>query len=416
MSSVLATAPAWSKGGRARQRVPSVRLLCSFVVAAAATVAACRSSPAGEAAPSPKPAASAHADEPEHEELPKKVRLDADVVREAGITTDKVRRVALEPTLVLPGEVTANPDRSARVSSPVAGRVESVKVVEGGIVKKGDVVAVLRVPDLGKVRGALAATSAKAKAARANEARLRGLNDVKLTSEQTYLDAKAEADALEAESRALLDQLAALGAGSGGASPFFLSLRAPITGVVVARDAVIGQPISSEHVLAHVADLGEVWFLARVFEKDLGRLRAGASAEIELNAYPKERFPGVLEYIGQQIDPVARTVTARVRLANPGGRLRIGLFGMARVGITEEPKRDAVLVVPRTALVEVAGKTVVFVRHADGDYELHEVVVGDSAPGYVEIVSGLREGEEVVSSGAFTLKSVVLKGTMADGD
>lgn len=72
------------------------------------------------------------------------------------------------------------------------------------------------------------------------------------------------------------------------------------------------------------------------------------------------------------------------------------------------------LVVPRTALTEVAGKTVVFVHHKDGDFELHEVVLGASALGRVEIASGLREGEEVVTSGAFTLKSAVLKSTIAE--
>ncbi len=387
------------------------RRALAFVVVAG--VAGCRSSAPG-AEPPPKPVASAHADEPEHEALPTKVRLDPVVVRDAGITTTPARRESLTPTLSLPGEVAADPDRSARVSSPVVGRVEAVRVAEGGVVRKGDVVAVLRVPDLGKLRGALASTQAKARAARAHEVRLRGLYQSNLTPEQTYLDAKAEAEALEAEHRALSIQLSALGAGASGGGAASLALRAPISGVVVARDAVVGQPVSVDQVLAHVVDLSEVWFLARVFEKDLGRLRAGAPTEIELNAFPKERFTGALEYVGQQIDPVARTVTARVRLSNTSEHLRLGLFGTARIGVADASAKGPVLTVPRSALVEVAGKTVVFVRQADGDYELHEVLLGDSAPGKVEIVSGLREGEEVVSAGAFTLKSVVLKGTLAE--
>lgn len=356
-----------------------------------------------------------HKDEPEHAELPRKVRLDPDVVRTSGIKLARVSREALVVTVQLPGELAADPDKSARVSSPVAGRLEQVAFKEGSLVRKGDVLAVLRVPDLGKLQGAFAATTAKARAARSNAERLRGLLDSKLTSEQAYLDARAEADALDAEAKAHGAQLAALGIGSSGPGSM-LTLRAPKAGVVIARDAIVGQPVSAEQILASIADLSEVWFLGRVFEKDLGRLELGAKVEIELNAFPRRQFPGTLEYIGQQIDPVARTVTARVRVANPEGVLRLGLFGTARVAQERESRKAAVLVVARTAIVEIAGKQVVFVHQADGDYEMHDVVLGESAVGKVEIVSGLREAEEVVVEGVFTLKSIVLKATLEDGD
>ncbi|MBL8720227.1 MAG: efflux RND transporter periplasmic adaptor subunit [Myxococcales bacterium] len=393
------------------------RKFVAFLVATSLAGAACaRAKPQEDGKAAPAPSASTHADEPEHEEFPKKVRLDPDAARDAGIKVAPVTRERLVPTVSLPGEVAADPDRIAKVSSPIAGRIERVLFKEGGVVKKGEVLAVLRVPDLGKIRGAFASTGAKAKAARASAERLKELAASQLASQQAYLDAKAEAESLEALTKALGDELAALGAGSGEGGPFLLSLRAPLAGVVIARDAVVGQPVDAERVLATVADLSEVWFLGRVFEKDLGRLHQSAKADVQLNAFPKESFEGTLEYIGQQIDPFARTVIARVRVSNPKGRLRLGLFGAAQVEIQEATDAAPVLVVPRSALMDVAGKTVVFVLHDDGDYELHEVVVGASAPGKVQIVSGLREGERVVVEGAFTLKSVVLKGTMKDED
>jgi len=365
-------------------------------------------------ATAPAPSASAvHAGE-HHDELPRQLRLSEQVLRDAKVATEPARREALSETLTLPGEVSADPDHVARISSPAPGRIEAVRIKEGASVKKGDVLVVVRVPEIGKVRSALAATQAKASAARANAERLAELLDKRLASEQAALDARTEAHALDVEARSLEEQLGALGAGATGA--FSITLRAPIAGTVIARDAVVGQPVSSEQTLGTIAALDEVWFLGRVFEKDLGRLRVGAPAEIRLNAYADERFAGAVDYVGQRVDPSARTLTARIRLQNRRDLLRIGLFGTAEVALAAAAEAPLRLVVPRGAVTEVGGKPVVFVREADGAFELHHVTLGRAAPGKVEILEGLGEGEPVVSEGAFTLKSLVLKGSFAEED
>lgn len=350
----------------------------------------------------------------QHEALPRRVRLSAPVLAQAGIQTSPVAREQLARTVALPGEIVADPDRSANVASPVSGRIEQVSFREGSRVNKGDVLAVIRVPELGKVRSLHAATLAKAKAARANAARLEPLVNARLASEQTYLDAVAQAEALEVEARAASDQLAALGLSGAEKGPSSLILRAPISGVVLSRDAVVGQPIAPDSEIAAIVDLSEVWFLGRVFEKDLGRIKLAAKAEVSLNAYPKQTFQGSVEYLGQKVDAAARTVTARVRLVNHDDLLRVGLFGSARVSTDEINEKQAALVVPRAALTEVAGKDVVFVRRAERDFELHDVVLGESAAGKVEVLSGLQDGEQVVTEGVFTLKSAVLKATFAE--
>lgn len=355
----------------------------------------------------------AHADEPKHEELPKRVRLTKEVIADAKLQSAPVVKEPLAPTMLLPGEIVSDPDKTARVSTPAAGRLVQISFREGSNVKKGDVLGAIRITDVGKVRSAHNAAVARGASARANADRLQGLADKGLAAKQEALAARAEADALEAEARGLGEELAVLGLGASGTGSE-IALRAAVSGVVMSRDAVVGQPVTAEQTIATIADLSEVWFLARVFEKDLGRLNIGSKAEVQLNAYPKERFDGVVEYIGKQLDPVARTLTARIRLANRKDLLRIGLFGSARVAVAEEAKKGPVLVVPQNALTEIGGKTVVFVRHPDNDFELHEVVIGESALGKVEVVSGLREGEEVVFDGVFTLKSAVLKSTLAE--
>ncbi|HEY6881773.1 MAG TPA: efflux RND transporter periplasmic adaptor subunit [Polyangiales bacterium] len=360
-----------------------------------------------------------HRDEPAHAEFPTQVRLSDEVLTAAGVRTQKVEREQLVSTIDLPGEISVDPDRSARVASPIAGRIEQVHFQEGQRVKQGDPLLVIRVPELGKVRSDSAATRAQAKAARVTADRLRELKDQQLASEQAYLAAEAEAQALELSAVAAHDRVQALGVVNQG-NPSSLVLRAPLSGVVLARAAVVGQPVTSEQVVAEIADLSEVWFLGRVFEKDLGLLRVGAPSEVLLNAYPGTAFAGTVEYIGMQVDPIARTLTARIRLTNHDDLLRIGLFGSARVStepvLGKDASRPPVLVVPRGALMEVAGKQVVFVRQADRDFELHQVTTGRAAGGKVEILSGLRDGEQVVSEGAFTLKSSVLKASLSEGE
>lgn len=361
-------------------------------------------------------AAKDHADEPAHAAMPRKVRVDPKVIQAARIRTAPAQMDVLGNALTLSGEIVAVPDKMARVSAPVAGRVTQVFVNEGDRVKQGAPLAVVRIVDLGNVKAAHTAALARATSARANANRLQTLLDKGLAARQELIGAQAEAESLEAQAKALEQQLSVLGieAGSKKASSE-LTLRAPVKGVVIARNAIVGQPVPVDASIATIADLSEVWFLARVFEKDLAKLQVGADAEVELNAYPLTHFNGKIAYLGQQIDPVARTVTARIPLTNRDDTLRVGLFGTAKVAVAGAAQQQpAVLVVPRDAITEVGGKPAVFVQHADGDFELHEVVLGPEGLGKVQVLSGLRQGEAVVVDGVFTLKSMLLKSTFAE--
>jgi membrane fusion protein, heavy metal efflux system len=366
--------------------------------------------------PAEKPAEPPHGHDDGHEELPKQLKLSAEDATRAGIRTTTVKRVALASTVLLTGEVVAQPDRTAKLSAATPGRLESVSFNEGSVVKRGDVMATVRVPDVGRLRGAFSAANARAKAARTNAERFTALKNSGLGADQALVDAEADARAQEAEARALGEQLSALGVNADSGSGFLVALRAPLSGVVVQRDAVIGQPIDAEHVLATIVDLSEVWFLGRVFEKDLAKLRVGARASVQLNAFPDDHFPGTVDYVSQQIDPTARTLTARVRVTNADQRLRLGLFGRAQIELGELSNVTPQLVVPRDAIVEVGEKPVVFIKAADGDFVRHEVRLGESAMDSVQVLSGVSEGEEVVTSGVFTLKSLLLKSTLAEDE
>jgi membrane fusion protein, heavy metal efflux system len=358
--------------------------------------------------------ADVHSDEEAHEHLPTQVELPLEAVISAGIQTAQVGRARLAATLKLPGEVTAEPDRTASVSSATPGRIERVTFNEGDFVQKGQPLATLRVPDIGRLRGSLAAAKAKAHASSLNAQRLRTLKADGLGSEQAIVDAEAEAHAQEAEAQSLSQQLDAIGVNALTGSGYLMTLRAPISGVVISRHAIAGQPIGPEQAIAVIVDLSTVWFLAKVFEKDLNRLTTGARCEVELNAFPDKRFEGTVEYIGQQTDAVSRTLAARIRLRNPDSLLRLGLFGTATVEIPLPPQATEQIVIPRSAVTDIAGKSVVFVKAEDGHFVVHQVSLGESALAQVQVLSGLSDGEEVVTQGVFTLKSLILKSTLSE--
>ena len=361
-----------------------------------------------------------HEDESQgHEELPTKVRLSADVVRDAGIKTAAARLESLPTTVDLTGEIAADPDRSARLAARVPGRIIEVKAKEGDRVKAGQVIATLESPELARARAALAAAVARAKTARLNADRLENLAAKALASGQEVAAATAEAAALDAEVAAARQTLDAFGQGAEptpGGGTARVTIRSPLGGFVLSRDGVQGQTVGPEHVIAVVGDLERAYFLGRLFEKDLARVQVGAAADVRLNAYPTELFEGAIETIGRQLDPAARTVTARILVHNHGDLIKVGLFGAARVVVGPAEAQKKRVVVPLTAVTRLANKDVVFVRQPDGDFELHEVTLGRSAEGRVEILVGLRAEESVVVDGVFTLKSAILKGTFGEED
>lgn len=373
-----------------------------------------------------------HKDEEAHAELPTRVRLAPEVVTAAGITTAAAALEALPSTVELSGELAADPDRTARITARVPGRIVAVRVKEGQKVAAGELLAVLESPELLRVRAAYVGAQARGQSAEKNAERLGSLLQSGLAAEQEARGAAADARALKAEESAAARTLT-----SWGLSPTELTqqgarleLRAPLAGYVVLRDAVVGQWVPPEHALFDLSDLDRAYFVGRLFEKSLARVQQGQPAEVRLSAYPDVLLLGTVESIGRRLDPVARTVVARIAVKEPAdhpGLLKIGLFGTARVsereaaapsslpgGKSDGGTGEALLVVPLTAVVRLREQDVVFVRQPDGHFEVHPVTLGRSAGGRVQVLSGLRAGEQVVVQGAFTLKSAVLKATFAE--
>jgi cobalt-zinc-cadmium efflux system membrane fusion protein len=363
------------------------------------------------AAPAP-----AHTDEQQHAELPKIVKISADLVRDARIATAPVEKRRLAATIELNGQVVADPDHIAELGARAPGRVTKVLFKEGDTVSAGQTVVVVSSPELARRRADHAAAGAKAIAARKNATRLRALARERLGSDQDAVAAEAEAETLEVERDAAAQVIRSMGMplrAQGDAS--LMPLASPIAGQLVQRDAVPGQMVEPNHTLATVADLSRIWFQAQLFEKDLAQISEGATAEIRLNGYPDKVFQARVARVASRVDPQSRTLTARLAVEDRDQRLRLGLYGKARISVAGR-EGEVHLAVPLSALTEIGQRRVVFVRHPDGDFEWHEVTLGASAGSYAPVLSGLDAGEQVVVTGVHTLRSVVLRGTMKEDE
>ncbi len=189
-------------------------------------------------------------------------------------------------------------------------------------------------------------------------------------------------------------------------------LLAGASGVVVEKDVVEGGRVTPGTTLYRIADLSVVWIEADVFERDLSLVRLGAHAMVSLEAYPGESFHGMVTYVYPTVDEATRTGTVRIELSNPELMLKPGMYASISL---DAPGAVGALVVPRGALLLTGERTLVYVRRWDGTLEPREVVAGFAAGQEIEILSGLEEGEVVVSSASFLVDAESNLGSVTGG-
>jgi cobalt-zinc-cadmium efflux system membrane fusion protein len=188
-------------------------------------------------------------------------------------------------------------------------------------------------------------------------------------------------------------------------------VNAPFAGTVIEKQAVMGELAQPDKPLFTVADLSVVWIEASLFEKDLGKVKTGASVSVTVAAYPDEVFKGRLTYISSVMDKESRTIKARVEVPNDG-RLKPDMFATAAIDTVSAGKA---LTVPAGAVLLMEGKKTVFVREKKG-FERRVVELGDNLGGRFVVKQGIDEGDAVVVDGAYALKAWRLKSKIGDHD
>ncbi|MBI2894370.1 MAG: efflux RND transporter periplasmic adaptor subunit [Deltaproteobacteria bacterium] len=340
-----------------------------------------------------------------------KVRFKtAETARLAGIRTVEAAVGPVETTVSAPARIVYDATKLALINARSAGVVRDIRADVGAQVRAGGALAVIESAAVGADASSLRAARTRVEVAQANLDRASRLRDEGISPERDVLAARRE---LEESRAALAAAGAALGVvGTGAGSTGRYTLTSPIAGVVVRRNATLGQLVGVEGALFEVADTSKMWAQIDIPEAELPAIAAGQRVVLSVDGLTGRRFEGELGYVAPEIDPRTRAATGRVALDNPDGLLRANAFAEATISVTGP--RDALLV-PRASVQRARSVTLVFVRLAEDLYEARRVRAGASHGDLVEISGNVRPGEEVVTEGSFLLKTETLRESIGAG-
>lgn len=320
------------------------------------------------------------------------LKFSAEKIQKMGVRTEAAALRVLDTTVRAAGRIEPDERRSVTIAPKFEGYVEKLLVnATGQTVMKGQPLLEAYSPDLVAAQReyAIAAQGVQALAQAGPDAQrsMQQLADSSLTRLRNW-------DISEEQIKAL--------AQSGTASRT-LTLRSPATGIVVEKKAVQGMRFMPGEALYQVSDLSAVWVVADVFEKDIASIRTGVRATVRVNAYPDKTYSALLSYIYPTLNAETRTVPVRLELSNPSGLLKPGMFAQVDVPVGQ---RAAVVTVPVSAVLDSGKRQLVLVQLGEptqGRFEPREVRLGARSDQWAEVVSGVREGEQVVVSANFLI-------------
>ncbi len=336
--------------------------------------------------------------------LPNQLRYPPGAPQLAYLRIQPVENIPEPVTAALPARIVYDEDHTARVGVPITGRVLQILAQPGQSVKRGDALLILDSPDYGNAR----ADAAKAQAELAQK-RL-ALNRAQLLHEGGVLARKdleaAQADFAQAQAEAMRTQLRFHNLDSSGrtASDEHYVLRAPIAGVIAERAVNPGAEVRPDQStnLFVITDPRQLWVMIDLPERDLGRVHAGQSVWLSVDAYPQIEFKAQVVSVGAVLDATSRRVPLRCRVANANVQLKPEMF--AQASLLADSGRT-VIRVPNSALVTSGLHYYAFTESSPGVLERREVTVSSQGHEHAIVVAGLAPGERIVTSGTLLLNA-----------
>ncbi|AYO86635.1 efflux RND transporter periplasmic adaptor subunit [Methylobacterium brachiatum] len=358
------------------------------------------------------------------------IKMQPEQAARQDITLAQVEGGTLARHLTVPGTITPDADRIARVPARVVGTVAEMRKRLGDFVRKGEVVAVLDSREVADAKSEYLTTTVKAELEKTNFDRQQALWDKRISAESAFLNARAVYTEAQLRVDLARQKLSALGLNAGEVAtsakkdettPNLSSLRqyelrSPLTGRVVERKVDVGTTVGGQGDPADlyaVADLSSVWIELAVPTTELAKVKEGARVVVVPSQSDEDkRAEGKIVFVSPILNPDTRSARVIVALPNKDMTWRPGTFVTAEVEIAQD---EVAVRVPKAALQTIDGKRVAFVRTPEG-FEKRNVEVGRTDDEAVEIVSGLSPGEEIAVGNTFLLKAELGKSASGDND
>ncbi|HSJ09383.1 MAG TPA: efflux RND transporter periplasmic adaptor subunit [Longimicrobiales bacterium] len=320
------------------------------------------------------------------------VHLPPEMVASLGVTTVAAELAPLTRTIRTTGNVVYDETRLTTITPKFAGFVERLHVdFTGQPVRRGQPLLEIYSPELVAAQDELLTA-------------LRMQAQLREGASPAVIERTAEL--VDAARRRLLqwDVSAAQVAEveRSGRARRTLTMHASSGGFVTEKMVQSGQAVEAGMALYRLADLSSVWVEADIYEQDLRFVEVGQVMQVEIAAWPGETFRGRISYVYPEVRLDTRTARIRISLANPGGRVKPGMFATAQL---ETAVTESAVLVPRDAVMHSGSHAMVFIDEGAGVYRARQVVVGADMSGRTQILSGLQPGERVVQRANFLIDS-----------
>jgi RND family efflux transporter MFP subunit len=318
---------------------------------------------------------------------------------------------AIRESIRVPAQIVARPGGAAQVVAPLDGRLVRVApIAPGNFVTQGQELARLlpppsvpgELPQLEQARGEAAAAVDLAVRDRERAERLvaAGASPQKRLEEARAVESQALARRRAAEAQIGQYNAARSGTGAGSASGLFI-LRSPIAGALASRHATTGANVAAGTTLFEVADVSQVHVAGRVPESHAAQALRTTAAEIEIAGRDVVPIPGRATTVGKVLDPETRTLPIAFSLDNRALRLPLGQSVFLRLLLEEAAPKT---VIPASAVIDDAGRPIVFVHTSGESFERRPVTLGVRQAEVVQILEGVKPGERIVSKGAHLVR------------
>ena len=317
------------------------------------------------------------------------IKISTEKIQKLGVKTEAASLKSLDKVVRVSGRIEADERRVYAISPKFEGYVERLHVsATGQAVGKGQALFEVYSPELVSAQReyALAAQGVQSLKAAGSDA-------------QRSMQQLADASLMRLKNWDISDeQVRALS--KAGEAKRTLTFRSPVSGIVTEKKALQGMRFMPGDALYQITDLSSVWVLADVFEQDIGLAKSGAKAKVMIAAYPDKAFDGKISYVYPTLKAETRSVQVRIELSNPGQLLKPGMFAQVELAVAA---RNKVVTVPLSAVIDSGTRRIVLVQAQEGRFEPRAVKLGARSDNYVEVLEGVRDGEQVVVAANFLI-------------